>query len=126
MASQEAYGAACIELYSRLWAELDVLSAPEDAEALQSAMIERSEILRLEVQLLIDACDTARWRLLLNTAQRHSLKSTLHDVLLTFGMCTGPISSDAIASAQNCLLDAVLEHCVRDCRALEHLRRAAS
>lgn len=76
--------------------------------------------------MLIDACDTARWRLLLNTAQRHNLKSTLHDVLLTFGMCTGQISRDAIASAHNCLLDAVLEHCARDCRALEHLRRAAS
>ena len=126
MAAQGAYGAACIELYSRLWAELDVLSASENSEALQPAMIERSEILRLEIHILIDACDTARWRLLLNTAQRHNLKSTLHDVLLSFGMCTGQFSRDAIASAQNCLLDAVLEHCARNCRALEHLRRAAS
>jgi hypothetical protein len=39
---------------------------------------------------------------------------------------TVQISRDAIASAQNCLLDAVLKRCVRDCRALEHLRSAAS
>ena len=63
--------------------------------------------------MLIDACDTARWRLLLNTAQRHNLKTTLHDVLLTFGMCTGQISRDAIASAQNCLFNTGLDHCAR-------------
>jgi len=37
---------------------------------------------------------------------------------------TDRISRDAIASAQNRLVDAVLEHCVRDCRPLEHLRSA--
>jgi hypothetical protein len=36
--------------------------------------------------------------------RRHALNA-LDDVLLTFGMCTGQISRDAIASAQNRLLD---------------------
>jgi len=92
----------------------------------QPATAVQSEILRIEIHLLIDACDTIRWRLLLSPPQRQDLKATLQDVLLDLGECAGDLPVDPIASAQNCLLDAVLRHCASRCPAPTPMREAAS
>jgi len=111
MTSAQGYSAACIELYSRLWAELEQLSAPEHCGATHSVTVERWQILRLEIHLLIDACDTARWRMLMSKSERRCLKASLRNLLDGLGPFGSAESAHAIAAAQNRLLNAVLEHC---------------
>ena len=65
MASKEAYGVACIELFSRLWVELDFVSAANDSMHTHCTGFlpaPRVEVLRLELIILLDACRSARWR----------------------------------------------------------------
>jgi hypothetical protein len=113
MASRQVFANACIELYARLWAELDLLSCGEDGELeyMQQAAAQRREILRLEIHLLGTACDTPRWRLLLDASQRLALKSVLRD-LLAFDDDTEGDSGTWVASAQDYLFDVI-----RDLRA---------
>ena len=73
MASREAYSVACINLFGRLWVELERVSIAEGDLAPRT----RTEIIRLELLLLLDACRSKRWRLKLDVSQRLSLQSTL-------------------------------------------------
>jgi len=68
-------------------------------------------MLRLELALLLDACQSERWRQLLNISQRLSLESTIEDVFDALNSLSEIAPQDAIAWAQNRILDAVLEHC---------------
>jgi hypothetical protein len=112
MASRQVFANACIELYARLWAELDLLSCGEDGEPeyTRQAAAQRSEILRLEIHLLGTACDTPRWRLLLDVSQRLALKSVLRD-LLAFDDDTEGESGKWVASAQDYLFDVIHDLC---------------
>jgi hypothetical protein len=85
-------------------------------------------MLRLELALLLDACQSERWRLLLNISQRLSLESTIEDVFDALNSSSEIAPQDAIAWAQNRLLDAVLEHCAAHAYpiAAQALHRAAS
>jgi hypothetical protein len=123
MASKEAFAAACIELFSRLWAELNVLSAAADSPAHP-----RDEILRLELILVLDACRSERWRMMLDSSQRLSLECLLRDVLDALSTSSGELPCTPIEWAQNRLLDALLEHCAGDsCPIVDRpARRAAS
>ena len=117
MASQEAFAAACVELFSRLWAELNALAAaarPAHAPSAIHASDPRDEILRLELVLVIDACRSARWRTLLERSQRLSLQYLLRDVLEALNSWSGEFPCTPIEWAQNRLLDALLEHCAAD------------
>jgi hypothetical protein len=109
MADQNAYALACIGLYSRLWAELERLGAADAQPGL------RSQIIRLEIHLVMQCCDTGRWRALMSAPQRLSLQQTLADVLSLLGTSGCEIRVPAGASAQDRLLDAVLEHCAALC-----------
>ena len=100
MASGEAYSVACIKLFWRLWVELERVSTAEDAE-----------ILRLELILLLDACQSERWRLKLDICQRLSLHSAIEEVLDALNSASEVVPQPAIGWAQNRLLDAALEHC---------------
>jgi hypothetical protein len=104
MASKEAFAAACIELFSRLWAELNALSATADPAR-------GDEILRLELILVLDACRSARWRILLDGAQRLTLECLVRDVFDALNSSPGEFPCTPIEWAQNRLLDALLEHC---------------
>ena len=99
MASNEAYSVACIEIFSRLWAELDQLWAQDATMHLQ--------ILRLELAILLDACDSPRWKLLLDGEQRRSLRSTLEDVLGDLAGAAHAAPRLPVEWAQNRLLDAI-------------------
>jgi len=59
MASRKAYSVACINLFGRLWVELERVSMAEGDLAPRT----RTEIIRLELLLLLDACRSKRWRL---------------------------------------------------------------
>jgi hypothetical protein len=130
VASKQAYAVACIELFSRIWAELDAVCASDASTSLESSLITsatRLEILRLDLVVSIDACDSMRWRSQLDTPQRLSLKVVLVEVLHALDAPVGDSPPRSVAQAQNRLLDAVLYHC----RALNEtadwpVRRAAS
>jgi hypothetical protein len=131
MASKEGYAAACVELFSRLWAELNALSAtagPARAPLAIHSADSRDEILRLELILVLDACRSARWRMMLDRSQRLSLESLLRDVLDALNAWSGEFPCTPIEWAQNRLLDALLEHCATDsCPIVDQpARRAAS
>jgi len=121
MASQEAFAAACIELFSRLWAELNALSAT-------AGSARADEILRLELILVLEACRSARWRMLLDISQRLSLECLLRDVLDALNSSPEEFPCTEVEWAQNRLLDALLEHCaIYSCPSVDRLaRRAAS
>jgi hypothetical protein len=131
MASKEAFAAACIELFSRLWAELNVLTAAADPARAPSAELPanpRDEILRLELILVLDACRSERWRMMLDISQRLSLECLLRDVLDALSSSSGELPCTPIEWAQNRLLDALLEHCAGgSCPIVDRpVRRAAS
>jgi len=115
MAERQAYAGACIELFSRLWGELESIvplaSVRGDKDG--SSCVRRLEILRLELVVLQDACRSTRWRMVLDGEQRRGLERLVGEALdaLTTGFDEAPLQ--AIARVQNCLLDAVLEQRLR-------------
>jgi hypothetical protein len=113
VASKEAYAIACIELFSRIWAELDLLADSGQVSAQPAAALwadARGEILRLELILLIESCDSARWRMLLSAPQRRALASGLQDLLHALATSPEEQLRHVLAVAQDSLLDAVLGH----------------
>lgn len=131
MASKHAYAIACIELFTRLWTELDLLVASERRPAepgATPAVAEQCEILRLELNLLLEACESARWRTLLTASQRLALKSMLQNVLQGLDFTHEGNPASALEWLQDRLLDAVLEQCAPELTvvAAESARRAAS
>jgi hypothetical protein len=109
IASKEAFAVASIELFSRLWVELDTLLATDGHG--HSAGITpgpRVQVLRLELILLLDACQSTRWRAQLDTIQRLSLQSIFDDILHMLNTSSEEeILRGPIESAQNHLLDAI-------------------
>lgn len=105
-ASRLAYAAACIRLFSRIWEELESLATAEPLRLSSLSL----EILRLDLILLIDACDSRRWQLELTAYQRMSMRTVLVEVLDRLDAAVDDASRQCISEAQNCLLDAVLEH----------------
>jgi hypothetical protein len=130
MASKQAYAAACIELFSRLWAELEAVYGSDTSTSRVTSTrtsATRIEILRLDLVVSADACDSMRWRSQLDTSQRLSLKVVLVEVLHALDAPVDEIPPRSVAQAQNRLVDPVLYHC----RALNEtagwpVRRAAS
>ena len=110
--SSDAYAVASIELYSRLWLALervaDRLAAYEDTDSpqIETAVI----ILRLELLVLLDACDSPLWRSMLRAEQRIELEVTLKSVLRILSERVDD-SCGVISHAQDRLLDAVLTQC---------------
>jgi hypothetical protein len=110
--SKEAYADACIELFSRLWVELDAVFATDDP--MRSAGFipaPRVETLRLELILLLDACRSTRWRAQLDSSQRHFLLSILNHILDALNASREGVLRGPIESAQTRLLDAIQEQC---------------
>jgi hypothetical protein len=120
VASKQAYSVACIKLFSRIWAELDALCASDasalfetslKASATRATCARRLKIIRLDLVVSADACDSMRWRSQLDASQRLSLKVVLVEVLHALDAPVDEIPPRSVAQAQNRLLDAVLYHC---------------
>jgi hypothetical protein len=111
-ASAEMFAAAAIELCSRLWGELDRLSAmleTGDAHALRSCFATRLETLRLELSIVLDRC-AGRWTVQLNHLQREWLETIVREVLDSLDVSADELPGcQSIARAQNHLLRAVYE-----------------
>jgi hypothetical protein len=113
VASPAACIAATIELYSRLWRELehsfDLFARQAEftvgADESDSPLV----VLRLEILILLDACDSQEWQSMLGTERRLALRTLLESLLHTLD----PLRAErhpchVLARAQNQLLDAVL------------------
>ena len=113
VASATACIAATIELYSRLWRELersfDVFARRAEftvgADESDSPLV----VLRLEIFILLDACDSQEWQSLLGTDRRLALRTALESLLRTLAALQAERDPCCVlARAQNQLLDAVL------------------
>ncbi|MGO9993090.1 MAG: hypothetical protein ACLPTF_11345 [Steroidobacteraceae bacterium] len=107
------YAAASIQLFSRLWADLEVLSDQLAATTDQPPdVIElRLEMFRLELIVLLDNCRSARWRSMLSPEHRLVLRATLEDLLATLAVPPDAFGRAVIFQAQNQVFDAVLSRC---------------
>jgi len=65
---------------------------------------------RLELVLLLDACDSARWRSMLRPEHLAALRADLDAVLKSLDAAADSPGCDAILGAQNRLFDAVVDH----------------
>jgi hypothetical protein len=108
--SNQAYACACIQLFSLIWDGLAMLHAWSVSPA-SSGAIAQSEIIRLELVLLIEANESSAWRALLNEPQRSALRLLFKELLDTLSACMGVPPKAALERAQDRLFDAVLEHC---------------
>ncbi len=115
MTSADPYTVACIELFTRIWTELEALVAPEEArhsvgdDALTD---DKLEIVRLELVLLLDACRSNHLTSRLNIVQRPALRKTLSEVLDDLNTASDDGErQDFVLRAQNRLFDAVYELC---------------
>lgn len=108
------FAAACIDLYSRLWLELEQLGERLTAGDRSGSAVElktRLAILRLELIVLLDACASARWQSMLGRQQRVELRSMLERLLRTLATPFDAVDGSLLADAQNQILDAVLTLC---------------
>jgi hypothetical protein len=102
--------AASIQLYSRLWLELETLGGMLSEWARQRSpwtLAMRLERLLLELVVLLDACDSTRWHSLLPTEQRSNLQRTLAEALHILSVPVDALSLALIGRTQNLLFDSV-------------------
>jgi hypothetical protein len=114
MPSIDAFAFASIQLCTHLWEELELLvvscGVREPPSRIAGAAI-AGEILRLELVVMIDACDGAHWRAGIHGSQLRSLKATLEEVLDALGTATGEHQVASFEQAQDCLLEAIFDYC---------------
>jgi hypothetical protein len=112
-ASPNAYSRALIGLLCRLWLDLErMIGAPGVFDTLphSSGVEHEMEVFRLEVLVLLDACDSLRWQTLLSPRQRLGLRETLHALLRALSGPRDWTDSEIIGDAQNQLFDSLLRH----------------
>jgi len=112
-ADADAYAAAVMLLYSRLWWDLEGIYLAltqwpntEEPESVEGRIM----IFRLEVLLVLEACDSPAWRSMLRPGDCLALQTTMENVLKTLDVPICRIDGELIGSAQNQLFDAVLPH----------------
>jgi hypothetical protein len=129
MAEQNAFTSACINLFSQLWAQLERMANADGApcDRADGALERGVEIFRLELVILLDACRAERWRMLLDASQRRELERCLGNVLDCLNTRFEEAPLEAVALAQNCLLDAILEqtHGAEPVRTMDQAPRRA-
>jgi hypothetical protein len=131
-AADAAYAAASVAaasvwLYSRLWLDLETLSdrLAQTADGMPDEIDLRLEMFRLELIVLLDHCDSARWRSLLSSGHRFVLRATLQHLLCMLAVAPDRLERGVVAQAQNQLFDAVLRHCGEQFGEAEHARPPA-
>ena len=103
------FAVAFTELCGRIWLELERLSQQLEPSALPDASCELvllpAATLRLELLVMLDACDSPRWRAMLATDQRRNLRLMLTDVLEAIAVTPEDLTRHLIERAQDRLLD---------------------
>jgi len=117
-----ACAAATIQLYGRLWLELEKLSGPltdSGAHGPRADAELRLEIFRLELAVLLDACGSARWRDLLGPEHGRRLQDVLLNLLAMLEVAPDKIGHEVLWQAQDTLLDAVLSEYAQEFKATD-------
>jgi hypothetical protein len=107
-----ARAAATIQLYSRLWLELETWCGwmnESGGLGAGDAIDVRLETIRLELVLLLEACDSIRWKSMLRPEHLAALRADLHVVLKSLDAAADSPGFDAILVAQNRLFDGVVD-----------------
>lgn len=107
--SRPVFRAAYKQLCTRIWIELEFLAqaaARVDRRPSQD-LVMSSEILRLELVVLVDSCRSPYWRCMLSAEQCDSMCSTLTDVLAALHVDSEHLPT-GIAEAQGRVLDELL------------------
>jgi hypothetical protein len=115
-ASPSTFSRALIGLLSRLWLELERIiggSNVFDTRPASSSAENQMELFRLEVLVLLDACDSLRWQSLMSPQQCLELRATLRSLLRTLSGASDAPDSDVIGEAQNQLFDSLQHHLER-------------
>lgn len=112
--SDDAYAVAAIELYSRLWLELEQVTARLRLAADHCGAVQlevRLTILRLELVMLLDGCDSQRWRALIGPRRCSELGATLRDLLAALSAPFEALDRGLLDRTQDRILDATLAQC---------------
>jgi hypothetical protein len=107
------YATALVELCACVWVDLEGLvelceQTGAGVPGASSILLLKAATLRLELLVLLDSCDSAYWRSLLNAAQRQNLRSMLIDVFEAIAFTPDALRRCAIEQAQDRLFDEVL------------------
>ena len=101
---------ALIELCGRIWLELEHLAhlngRPRSCEA--SSLDLAAEMLRLELLLLMDACESASWVFMLGPDVRRRLFAMSGDVLAIIAVGSNELTLAVIERAQDRVFDEAL------------------
>jgi hypothetical protein len=112
----DAYASAAILVYTGLWRDLEEVyerltpstDDDDDADADDGPMMRRMTIVRLEISILLDACESLRWRSMLGAGERSALHATLKSVLDTLDVPSARLSRTVLGAAQNQLFESVM------------------
>jgi hypothetical protein len=106
----ESCAEALIELCGRIWLELEHLAqlnggtrTPEN-----SSLDLAAETLRLELLLIMDACESASWAFMLDANVRRGLLAMSRDVLATIAVGLNELTLGVIECAQDRVFDEAL------------------
>jgi hypothetical protein len=106
----ESCAEALIELCGRIWLELEHLAhlngrsgTPEN-----SSLDLAAETLRLELLLIMDACESASWVFMLEPDVRHRLFAMSRDVLAILAVGSNELTLGIIECAQDRVFDEAL------------------
>jgi hypothetical protein len=124
-ASPNTFSHALIGLLCRLWLELERMIGELgafDTQPASSGVENEMQLFRLEVLVLLDACDSLRWQSLLSPHQRLGLRATLHSLLRALSGPRDLSEPEIMAQAQNQLFDSLLRHHTATCAAVHDSR----
>jgi len=113
MRAAGAYASAAIHLYSRLWMELEHMGVLFAGDCRPGSIERRLVTFRLELIVLLDACDSARWRALLLPRERLLLRASVQNLLDALALPFELLGPAAFTTAQDRLFDSVLEICAQ-------------
>jgi hypothetical protein len=102
---------AVVELSARLWSDLEYLVKLRETDSLEDAestFLWGPARVRLELLVLLDACNSRRWRSFLAPGKRRELRNFLIGVLDAIDVAPDGLTRQVIGEAQNRLLDEVL------------------
>jgi hypothetical protein len=129
-----AFDRCFLALLASLWAEMEaviVSNGPPEGATVDARAGLRAQALLLELDLLADRCDCARWRALISPAQIEQVRVVVGEVRARLDFDPLAVASarmhEALVDAQNYLFDLVQRRCLLLARRREgdHRKRSA-
>lgn len=119
MSSMGAFDRCFLALLTSLWAEMEAVivgNGPPQGAAVDARAGLRAQALLLELTLLADRCDSARWRALIAPEQIEVVRVVVGEVRARLDFDPLEVESarmhEALVDAQNYLFDLVQRRCM--------------